>query len=377
MIRVLHTYRSYFPNKPRGILESIRQISLATQRNNVQNTIFTLSPEPNPRELHYPEGLVVRERSWLAPASCDLGSFAAFRAYQRLADQADVLHYHFPYPFADMLHFSRKQKTPSILTYDSDIIRQRTIGKLYAPLMWKMLLEMKFIVATSPNYAQSSPILSDPRIQPKVRIIPFGIDETSYAKETDTTILQKLQLTAGQPFFLFLGAICYYKGLDTLLKASAQVAVPIVIAGSGPELAQLKTRAEHLNLPHIIFAGQVSHAEKMTLLQHCQAFILPSDSRAESFGMVLLEAAMCSKAMITCEIQTGTSYVNQHQETGLVVTPSNAQALAEAVNTLLHNQALCHTMGKAARVRFDTVLSSQQLGKAYANLYQEALDNHA
>ena len=102
-MKVLHVYRTYFPDPPGGMQEAIRQICLSTQAFGVQNTIFTLSPNPVPAVMERPEATVVRCRSWAAPASCDLGGIDAFTTFRSLVKQADVVHYLFPWPFADLL----------------------------------------------------------------------------------------------------------------------------------------------------------------------------------------------------------------------------------------------------------------------------------
>ena len=91
-MRVLHVYRTYFPDPPGGLQEAIRQICLATGPFGVQSTVFTLSPQPDPAEIQRPEARVVRCRSWAAPASCDLGGPATFRRFAELAAQADLIH---------------------------------------------------------------------------------------------------------------------------------------------------------------------------------------------------------------------------------------------------------------------------------------------
>ena len=90
--------------------------------------------------------------------------------------------------------------------------------------------------------------------------------------------------------------------------------------------------------------------------------------------MVLVEAAMFGKPMVSCEIGTGTSYVNLADETGFVVPPENPQALAEAMNRLLADVDIARKFGLAARLRYEKLFSGQALGKAYAQLYQDVLD---
>lgn len=373
-MRVLHVYRTYYPDPPGGLQEAIRQIAGTSAAYGIDPRVFALSPDPHPVEIDRPEAHVIRCRSWAAPASCDLGGIEAFRRFSEQAKWADVIHYHFPWPFADLLHLVVRPKTPAVMTYHSDIVRQRWLGRVYAPLMQGMLRGMRAIVATSPPYAQTSPVLADVAHGDRVQVIPLGIQKGSYPQRSDDCVLQRLGLYEGKPFFLFIGVQRYYKGLHTLVKAAANVNAKVVIAGTGPEDETLQAQVKQLGLQDVVFAGQVSDAEKVTLLQYCRAFVLPSHLRSEAYGMVLVEAAMFGKPMVSCEIGTGTSYVNLADETGFVVPPENPRALAEAMNRLLVDADLARKFGLAARLRYEKLFSGQALGKAYAQLYQDVLD---
>ncbi|UUZ66976.1 glycosyltransferase [Polaromonas sp. P2-4] len=371
---VLHVYRTYFPDPPGGLQEAIRQIALSTGAQGVVNTIFTLSPQPEPGILLRPEARVVRSRSWVAPASCDLGGPVAFTTFSRLAHESDVLHYLFPWPFADMLHAVVRSDRPAVLTYISDVVRQRWLGSAYAPLMWRTLRQMRVIVANSPAYAKTSPVLSHPDIHDKVRVIPLGIEESSYPKDGDDAIFKRLGISADEPFFLFIGVLRYYKGAHFLVQAAKNLGAKVVIAGSGPEGASLQSLAAEIGADNVVFAGQVSDAEKVALLKRCRALVLPSHLRSEAYGMVLVEAAMFGRPLISCEIGTGTSFVNAHEETGFVVAPESPEELMRAMNTLLAEDALAATMGSAARVRYERLFSGPALGQAYAALFHEVAE---
>jgi rhamnosyl/mannosyltransferase len=149
------------------------------------------------------------------------------------------------------------------------------------------------------------------------------------------------------------------------------VGARIVIAGSGPEEEALRERVGKSDVQNVIFAGQVSEKEKVSLLQHCRALVLPSHLRAEAYGMVLVEAAMFGKPMISCEIGTGTSLVNAHEETGFIVPPGDPAALASAMNRLLVDETLSHRMGCAARLRYERLFSADALGRGYAQLFRD------
>jgi glycosyltransferase involved in cell wall biosynthesis len=367
-VKVLHVYRTYFPDPQGGLQEALRQICLAVRPFGIDNTIFTLSPEPDPAVLDRDEARVVRCRSWAAPASCDIGGPAAFRRFRELADAADVIHYLFPWPFADLLHRSAPAGKPSVMTYVSDIVRQRWLRRAYAPLMWGTLQNMSAIIANAPVYARTSPVLSDPAVADRVTCIPLGIDENSYPREADEGVIRRLDLI-DETYFLFVGVLRYYKGLHQLVRAAQQVNAKIVVAGSGPEEPSLRRLAAKLGTSNVIFAGQVSDAEKVALIRGCRALVLPSHLRSEAYGMVLVEAAMLGRPMICCEIGTGTSFVNADGETGLVVTPNDPQALATAMDRLLQDDCLARTMGFAARRRYERLFSGEVLGRAYAEVF--------
>jgi rhamnosyl/mannosyltransferase len=123
----------------------------------------------------------------------------------------------------------------------------------------------------------------------------------------------------------------------------------------------------------VVFAGQVTHEEKVALLSGCRALVMPSHLRSEAFGMVLVEAEMFGKPMVCCEMGSGTSYVNEHGVTGFVVPPEAPVQFAAAVNELVRNEALALKMGHAARERYERLFSGPALGNAYRRLYEEVL----
>lgn len=370
-IRILHVYRTYYPDPPGGLQEAIRQIALATALFNTESRIFTLSNDPTPAEIKQPEAWVIRCKSWAAPASCDLGGFSAFRKFSESANWADVIHYHFPWPFADLLHLIVHPRTPAIITYHSDIVRQRWLGLAYAPLMRRMLRSVSAVVATSPAYARTSPVLSDAYLRDRVQVIPLGIEDSTRHQDGDNEVLHRLHLDDGEPFFLFIGVLRYYKGLHTLVEASGAVRARVVIAGSGPEDNNLRMQVRQLGLSNVVFAGQVSESEKTVLLKHCRALVLPSHLRSEAYGMVLVEAAMFGKPMITCEIGTGTTFVNAAEQTGLVIPPDSPVYLASAMNRLSTDKNLAMEYGNAARLRYEELFSGRAQGQAYSDLYRE------
>jgi len=370
-VRVLHLYRTYFPETQGGLQESIRQLCLATKPLNVDNVIFALARNPEPTHMALPEAQLVRARSWFELASCDFGFLAALRRCRAEADQCDIIQIHYPWPFADMLlPFIRRRGQPVLVTYVSDVVRQNQsgLGQLYAPLRRYLLGTAATVVASSPNYAQSSVVLRD--YQHKLTCIPHCLAD---APPVNAGLCARWEAQLGRHFFLFVGVLRYYKGLDFLLQAAQQVSTPIVIVGDGPEGPRLRSAAKALGLKNVHFLGVLDDADKNALMALCRAVVFPSHLRSEAFGITLLEGARQGKPLICCEISTGTTWVNQHNETGFVVPPANADALASAMNQLAADDALCQRLGAGAHERWEQHFRPAVVGAAYCQLYDDLL----
>jgi rhamnosyl/mannosyltransferase len=366
-LRILHVYKSYYPDTLGGIEQVIAQLGIALNALGDESRVFTLSPKPEPAVLVRPEGEVHRCRTTVEIASNPL-SLRAFGEFRRQLQWADVVHYQFPWPFADLLHVTGAARKPSVVSYQSDIVRQKLLGAMYSPLMVRFLRSVDAVVATSPQYRDSSSVLA--RIGRDVRVIPNGIDEASYPR-ADDSLVKHWRGKLGESFFLFVGVLRYYKGLETLLRAAKDFGGTIVIAGTGPEEVPLRLLAASEGLTNVHFVGAVSDADKIALLELARAFVFPSHLRSEAFGMSLLEAAMRARPMVCCEIGTGTSYINVNGETGFVVPPEDPAALREAMQRLRDDSQLAARMGAAARSRFLAHFTAQRMAAAYHALYRE------
>jgi rhamnosyl/mannosyltransferase len=163
----------------------------------------------------------------------------------------------------------------------------------------------------------------------------------------------------------------YYKGLHILLDAVAGSELELVIAGSGPMDHPLRQEASRRGIKNIRFLGYVSDQEKVALIKSCMAMVLPSHLRSEAFGISLLEGAMYGKPLISTEIGTGTSYVNEHLKTGIVVPSGDARMLREAMEYLTRHPQAVEEMGIAAHERYQRLFTGKQMGEAYCSLYRE------
>jgi glycosyltransferase involved in cell wall biosynthesis len=366
MIKVLHFFKTYYPETMGGIEQVIFQIAQGGDNHGYSSQVLYLSDRGSARNETVGNHLTHRSKLDLHVASTGF-SLSAFKDFCELAKKVDVVHYHFPWPFMDLLHFASRHGKPTVVSYHSDIVKQKALLKLYEPLMNRFLTRVDCIVASSPNYAQSSSVLN--RFRDKVEIIPYGLDSATYPVATPQK-LAEWRAEVGEKFFLFVGALRYYKGLDYLIDAAQISGLPVVILGGGHEEFELKEKASRLGLASVHFLGGLGDDDKAALLTLCHGFVFPSHLRSESFGISLLEAAMYGKPLISCEIGSGTTFINIANETGLVVPPRDSVALAAAMNTLWHDVEMAAEMGRRALNRYEQVFSANEMSKSYAAIYR-------
>jgi rhamnosyl/mannosyltransferase len=369
-MKVLHVFKTYFPETQGGLQEAIRQICLGTKPSGFDHTVLTAGYDGTPTTIvHLPEARVVRYGDAVGPASCPV-SLGALRGFRGEAARCHVIHYHFPWPFMDLLHLVHRVPKPALVTYHADIVRNRLYLDLYRPVLHLFLASVDRIVATSQFQVESSQVLR--RFRDKVEVVPFGLDENSYPRPS-MDVIEKVRRVHGEDFFLFVGVLRHYKGLDYLLEASRGESFRVVIAGEGPEGERLRRKAARMGLHNVSFAGHVPDQVKMALFKLCRAVVMPSHLPAEAFGISLAEGAMMGKPLVCCEVGTGTTYVNRHGETGLVVPPADASALRRALRLLARDDELTRRFGEGARARFESHLSFAVMGRRYASLYRELI----
>jgi len=366
-MRVLHFYKTYLPDSIGGVEQVIRQIIIELAEFGVASEVLSLSPNNVEGTVSVDGHLVHRCKVNFEIASTPFSASALLR-FKMLLKSADVIHYHYPYPFADMLHFLAGVAKPTVVSYHSDIIKQKWLAKLYRPLERYFLNSVDRIAVASPNYLKSSTTLGD--YKNKVTIIPYGLNSRNYP----TPSAEKLTYWRerfGERFFLFVGVLRYYKGLHILVEAARQSTYPIIVVGSGPIERELKEQTRNLGIRNIYFLGFLPDEDKVALYTLCYVVLFPSHLRSEAFGMSLLEGAMYGKPLISSEIGTGTSYVNIDGETGKVIPPGDACALRAAMDYLWGNPSLAREMGGRAQKRYRDLFTANKMAKAYHNLYQD------
>ncbi len=373
-MRVLHLYKDYAPvfggieNHIRVLCQGLlaagvdaRVLVTNTGRRTVRETIDGVPVTKTGRQAN------------LSSAPLSLGFLPEVWKQEK---GADIAHAHAPYPPGELAHLFLGRASRFVMTYHSDIVKQRILGALYAPLLRLILKRADLIAVSNPVSIQSSPFLQP--LAEKCRVIPFGQDISRFRSTP-----QRAQAAAdwqarygNQPLLLFVGRLRHYKGVDVLIRAMHDVPdAQALIVGVGPEEAACRALAQSEGVAtKVHFLGEVSDEEIAVLYQAASIFVLPSTNRAETFGIVQIEAMASGLPVICTELGTGTSFVNRHNETGQVVPPNDPAALARAINHILQNPGLAQDMGRAGLRRAELEFSSPVMVQRTLDFYREALE---
>ena len=390
-MRILHLYKDYFPvlggieNHIKWLAEGMagrgHDVSVLvtnTGRGDVSETVAGVSVVKVSRHFN------------ISSAPIGLGMAGQLR---RMAREADVVHLHAPYPPGELAQLLVSAGQRTVITWHSDIVKQAGLLRFYAPFLRAALKRADKILVASPPYVQSSAFLRPiyERTPGKIAVVPFGIDLSRFAKEPPprpspaagegeaSVEAQAAALRAGYgpgPLVLFVGRMRYYKGLHVLVQAMAQVEnVRCLVVGVGPLEGEIRAQVAGLGLEErVLFAGEVDDADLPAYYRAADIFCLPSVHRSEALGIVLLEAMASGLPLISTELGTGTSWVNQHEVTGLVVPPGNADALAEAIERLARNDDERRAFGQAALRRAREEFGLEQMLDQTEAVYRGVLD---
>jgi glycosyltransferase involved in cell wall biosynthesis len=273
---------------------------------------------------------------------------------------AELVHIHLPNPAAVVAYLASGHPGPLVVTYHSDTVKQKVLGRMFEPLLNAALRKSAAIIATSPNYLATSPVLQ--AFRDRCHVIPYGIDTTQF-EQCDPQSVRAVREKYGDRLVISVGRLVYYKGFEVLIRAMASVRGKLLIVGDGPLRGELENLAAQLGVrDKVIFAGEIDNAGVTPYYHAADLFALASVARSEAFGIVQIEAMAAGLPVVNTNLDSGVPFVSLAGETGLTVPPGDAPALAAAINRLLDDENLRRSLGQAgvrrARQEFslDTML---------------------
>ena len=248
----------------------------------------------------------------------------------------DIVHLHLPDPLAHLSAMCLPSSVKLVLSWHSDVVRQRRLLQVYHPFLQKLLARADAIIGATPNHLSSSTQLPQ-WCREKYVTIPYGIDYESWWKDSYLSRAAEIRRQYGNRNLIFaVGRHVYYKGYEYLIRAMAKVDDSVlVLGGCGPMLDWHRKLVRKLRLEHRVkLPGRLSEEELRSHYHAADVFCLPSVEPSEAFGIVQLEAMGCRKPIVCCHLGNGVNYVHVDSETGIAVPPRDPAALGNALNRL-------------------------------------------
>ena len=287
----------------------------------------------------------------------------------------DLFHLHFPDPLSHLASMMLPRNVPRVITWHSDIIRQKRLLTLYKPFLRRIARQADALVAaTQAHFDASTQIPKD--IPAKRRhVIPYGLDYAPLALNPRTAALRdELRARAqGRGLVFALGRHVYYKGFEVLMEAMQHTDAFLILGGDGPLRPHLEQQAATLGVrDRVVFSGRIPEEDLAAYFNACDVFCLPSVEPSEAFGLVQLEAMACGKPVVCTQLNNGVNVVNVHGQTGFAVPVRDPVALGHCLARLLQDNALRQKLGEQAlaHTRSYTVPA---MTASHLKLYQDLL----
>ncbi len=341
-MRVAHVYKDFCPPVRGGIERYVADVANAVAARGITVEVH-VSGVRSSRTDHLASGVEVhRHRETARLLSSPITGGLALAA-SRL--DADIVHLHMPNPVGEVGALLNRQARALVATFHAPVVRQRFLEPVYGPLRERVLGRCRNILVSSSQMATARELAGSDT----VRVLPFGVSPsvTSSSERSYRSDSAALRL-------LFVGRLVYYKGLDVLLHAVARSRdrSRLTIVGEGPLRAEVEGLVNSLGLQdRVELLGAVDDAVLLDLYRSHDVFVMPSSSRAETFGMAMCEAMAAGLPAVSTSVGTGTDWVNLDGVTGLVVPPGDPVALAEALQTLAGDADLWARLGRGAQER--------------------------
>lgn len=283
-----------------------------------------------------------------------------------------IIHIHHPDPMATLALLLSDYKGKVVLHWHSDILKQRFLLRLYLPLQRWLVNRADLILGTTPTYVQETPYLKD--VQEKVSYLPIGVRE----RVADDGVIAAIRNEyAGKKIIYSMGRLVPYKGYEYLVDAATMLddSYVVLIGGSGPLKASLQRRVADLGLSEKVrILGFIPNDLEAAYYAACDVFCLSSTIKTEAYAIVQVEAMSAGKPIIATKIEgSGVSWVNAHGESGLNVAPKNAQAIADAIQTICSSEELYDKLSRGAKKRYLELFTREKMQTGLLEQYRRIL----
>ncbi len=287
--------------------------------------------------------------------------------------KAEIYHSHVPSPFFALRaqDLAESYRSPHVVTYHNDVVIPERVDGFRIPetisslvesfnekVVFPLLKKVDLIIATTRSYAETSSVLS--KFQEKLEIIPNAVDVEVFRpcekKENEV---------------VYVGRLVEYKGLGTLIEAMEEVQkyedVRLVVVGDGEDRRTFEEMCRKRGV-NAEFTGRVKRREVVRRISRARVLVLPSFSRLEAFGIVLLEAMACETPVVASNVP-GVGEIAS--KAGFVF--SDVKELVSAIVEIVENDALMRKLGRRGRKLVEEKYSWDTVSKRIAKVYERCI----
>lgn len=362
----------HYPFHYGGIEKFYFDLAKELNKQNIECDIFCAN-ESKVNKIFSEDGVKIISYGRFAFKASTSLSYKVFSELKKVINQYDVLHVHLPDPMIVVALFVLRPKQPIILHWHSDIVKQKISKKLFLPFQNWILNRANKIIATSPNYIESSVDLQ--YIKSKCIAIPSGLNPNRLVVN-DKRLEELKNKYKGKKIIYFFGRMAEYKGVEYLIQSVQYFSnhFHFIISGGG-DIAQYKQMVKQMNIEDkVTFTGRIENEEVGAYYKLCDLFVLPSITRNEAFGLVQCEAMYFGKPVVSTNIEgSGVSYVNKNEETGLIVPIKEPKAIYDACKKIIENDELYRKFSSNAKLRFKKLFHIKSIANEITKVYKEVI----
>ena len=356
---ILHICKVYIPVKG-GVQRVVQGITTALP--NFFHCVVTTGLDGAIRQQRVDEGEIFRCRAYAEIASMPIAPSLLPLVFSS-ARKASLIALHYPFPLAEAALSLTPFTPPIVVHWHSEVIAQRKLKWLVAPITLVILLRAKAIIVTSQRMLPKSFLLK--LFQRKIHYIPYGIPPA---------VLTAPITHPGPDYFLLIGRHVSYKGIDVAIRSMQKINCRLVIVGDGPLFEQHEKLVNDLGLSNKITFERYANDQQVTAkIVQSLALVVPSVRENEAFALVQLEAMRLGKPIINTNLQSSVPWVARHQQEAITVPPANIEALASAMQALLEDAPLRKRLGDKALERFKGEFTADRFATRVDQLYSSLI----
>ncbi len=286
----------------------------------------------------------------------------------------DIVHLHFPDPLGHLTALTLPRSVRRVISWHSDIIRQRKALALYGPFLRHFVEDVDGLVGATPQHLNVSAQMPPARPGQIRRVVPYGFDpgqmtwsERARAKKAE---LLRVGRRARRRVHGRAARVLQGPGRPAARDGRHRCAADHRRHRTADGRPETAGEASGLR-DRVLFAGYIPDEELIAYYDACDVFTMPSTDRSEAFGLVQLEAMHFGKPVVSTRLGTGVEFVNVEGETGLLVPPGDVDALKNAIQHLLADPGLQRRLGDAGKARVASTFSMTQMVQGTLDAYRQ------